>query len=89
MGNNTPKNNRIDQTTSKQSLIAGFTKHASGLTSMAILGATQTTKDIVATLQSLIDSARAVRARPGSRQKLNRKDWPSWDKAPRHATDVM
>jgi|CZKU01.1.fsa_nt_gi hypothetical protein len=60
MGNNTPNNNRIDQITSDQSLIAGFIKHASGLTSMAILGATQTTKDIVATLQSRIDSARAV-----------------------------
>jgi hypothetical protein len=60
MGNNTPNNNRIDQITSEQSLIAGFTKHASAITSMAILGTTQTTKDVVATLQSLIDSARAV-----------------------------
>ena len=60
MGINTPKNNRIDQTTAEQTLIDGFNKHAATIPSMVINGVMQTTKDIVATLQSRIDSARTA-----------------------------
>jgi len=60
MGSNTPKTNRIDNLTADQSLIDGFTKNATRLANLTILGATQPTKDIVATLQPRIHSAKAV-----------------------------
>src|SRR5450755_365475 len=60
MGINTPKNNRIDETAADQHLIDGFTKHAATITTMAIGGASLPTKDIIATLQSRIDSTKAV-----------------------------
>jgi hypothetical protein len=60
MGSNTPKKNRTDETTSEQMLINGLNKHATTIPSVAIAGASVTTKDIVATLQARIDSARAV-----------------------------
>ena len=38
MGINTPKKNRIDQTTAEQTLIDGFNKHAAAIPSMVING---------------------------------------------------
>ena len=60
MGINTPKKNRTDETAADQLLIDGLTKNASTIQSIVIGGVSATTKDIVATLQSRIDSARAV-----------------------------
>jgi hypothetical protein len=60
MGRNTPKKNRIDRTAADQTLIDGFNKHGASIASMMIGGATTTPKDIVATLQSRIDSAQAA-----------------------------
>ena len=60
MGSNTPKTNRTDNLTAEQSLIDGFIKHGSRLANLTILGTTQPTKDIIGTLQSRIDSAKAV-----------------------------
>jgi hypothetical protein len=60
MGTNTPKKNRTDETTSEQLLIDGLNKHAAAIQAIAIAGASVTTKDIVATLQSRIDSAKAA-----------------------------
>src|SRR5450755_3602940 len=60
MGINTPKTNRTDETTAEQTLINGVNKHATALPVMAIAGATLTTTQIVATLQSRIDSAKSV-----------------------------
>ena len=60
MGINTPKNNRIDQTTSEQTLIDGFHKHAAEIPLMVISGSAETTADIIATLQSRVDTAKAV-----------------------------
>jgi hypothetical protein len=74
MGNNTPKKNRIDQTAAEQALIDGFNKHAAAIPSMVISGATQTTKDIVATLQSRIDSARAALSTRATWQTAIRTD---------------
>jgi hypothetical protein len=60
MGTNTPKSNRIDQNAADQSLIDGFNKNATAITNMVVGGVPHTTKDIVATLQSRIDSSKAV-----------------------------
>jgi hypothetical protein len=60
MGSNTPNQNRIDEITADQKLIDGLNKHATTITSIVIGGAAATTKDIVATLQSRIDSAKAA-----------------------------
>ncbi len=60
MGSNTPNHNRTDEITADQRLIDGLNKNASTITFMVIGGATETTKDIVATLQSRIDSAKAA-----------------------------
>jgi hypothetical protein len=60
MRTNTPKKNRTDETTSEQTLIDGLNKHAAAIQAIAIAGASVTTKDIVATLQSRIDSAKAA-----------------------------
>jgi hypothetical protein len=60
MGINTPKNNRIDQTTAEQTLIDGFHKHAAAIPSMMIAGSVRTATDIVATAQSRVDSAKVV-----------------------------
>jgi hypothetical protein len=60
MGINTPKKNRIDQTTAEQTLIDGFNKHATTVPSMVIGGVMLTAKDIVANLQSLITSAKTA-----------------------------
>jgi hypothetical protein len=60
MGINTPKRNRIDQTTAEQTLIDGLRKHAAELPSMVISGTTRNNRDLVAILQSRIDSANAA-----------------------------
>jgi hypothetical protein len=60
MGNNTPKPNRTTETTSEQTLSDGVTKHATAIPAIAIAGKSMTTQEIVATLQSRIDSAKAV-----------------------------
>jgi hypothetical protein len=74
MGSNTPKKNRIDQTTAEQTLIDGFNKHGASIASMAIGGTTTTPKDIVATLQSRIDSAHAVLSTRATWQAAVRTD---------------
>lgn len=74
MGINTPKNNRIDQTTAEQTLIDGFNKHAAAIPSMVINGVVRTTKDIVATLQSRIDSARTALSTRATWQTAIRTD---------------
>ena len=60
MGNNTPKPNRTIETTSEQTLSDGVAKHATAIPAIAIAGKSMTTQEIVATLQSRIDSAKAV-----------------------------
>jgi hypothetical protein len=60
VGTNTPKNNRADQTVADQNLIDGLTKHASTITSIMIGGASLTTKNIIAKLQTRIDDATTV-----------------------------
>src|SRR5450432_1410480 len=60
MGTNTPKKNRIDETNADQTLIDGLKKHEAAIPTVAIAGSTVTTKDIVATLQSRLDSIKAV-----------------------------
>jgi hypothetical protein len=60
MGSNTPNPNRTDEITADQNLIDGLNKHAATITSIVLGGATATTKDIVATLQSRINSAKAA-----------------------------
>ncbi len=74
MGINTPKKNRIDQTTAEQTLIDGFNKHAATIPSMVINGVMQTTKDIVATLQSRIDSAKTALSTRATWQTAIRTD---------------
>jgi hypothetical protein len=74
MGINTPKNNRIDQTTAEQTLIDGFNKHAAAIPSMVINGVVQATKDIVATLQSRVDSAKTVLSTRATWQAAIRTD---------------
>jgi hypothetical protein len=59
MGLNTPKKNRDDETAADQRLIEGYTKHAAIIPSVVLDGASATTKDIIATLQSRVDKARA------------------------------
>jgi|CZKU01.1.fsa_nt_gi hypothetical protein len=60
MGNNTPKKNRSDQTTADQTLIDGFNEHATLISGMFISGASRSRREIVATLQSRIDSSERV-----------------------------
>ncbi len=60
MGINTPKKNRNAQVIADQRLIDGFNKHATSMPNMMIGGVSKPTKDIVATLQSRIDSAKAA-----------------------------
>jgi hypothetical protein len=74
MGSNTPKKNRIDQTTAEETLIDGFNKHAAAMPSMVINGVMRTTKDLVATLQSRVDSARAVLSTKATWQTAIRTD---------------
>ena len=58
MGVNTPKNNRLSVIAADQALIDGLNKHASTVPTVGINGAFVPAKDIVATLQSRVDSAR-------------------------------
>ena len=61
MGSNTPNHNRTDGITADQRLIDGLNKTSvDAPTPTVIGGATETTQDIVATLQSRIDAARAA-----------------------------
>src|ERR1019366_2714968 len=57
---NTPKNNRIQQTAADQHLIDGFNDPATTIASLVIASATVQKTDIVATLQSRIDSRKTV-----------------------------
>ena len=74
MGINTPKKNRIDQTTAEQTLIDGFHKHAAAIPIMVVDGAILTSKDIVDELQSRIDTARAVMSSRATWQTAIRTD---------------
>jgi hypothetical protein len=60
MGTNTPKNNRLDMTSSDQKLADGLGKHGSGIPTILIGGTPQAVTDIVATLQARINAAHAV-----------------------------
>jgi hypothetical protein len=62
MGTNTPNTNRTDEMTADQKLIDGLNKHAASIPGIVIAGASATTKDIVVTLQSRVDSAKAVQS---------------------------
>jgi hypothetical protein len=72
MGNNTPKKNRPDQVAAEQKLADGMNKHAATITSIVIAGATMTTKDILATLQTLINSEGRTPAEAGARPACGR-----------------
>jgi len=74
MGINTPKKNRIDRNTADQTLIAGFSKHGSAISGMMIAGAAQTTQEIVAALQSRIDSAKTALSTKATWQAAIRSD---------------
>jgi hypothetical protein len=60
MGKNTPKKNRSIELAADQTMIDGFNKHASALTSLTLNGATQSSQQIIGAFQSRIDSAREV-----------------------------
>ena len=60
MGRNTPKENRNDEITADQTLIDGLNRNAASIPSIVIGGASATTKDIVAALQSRVDTAKAA-----------------------------
>jgi hypothetical protein len=60
MGINVPNPNRTAETVADQKLISGLTRHATAIPSIVLAGASVTTKDIVATLQSRIDMASAA-----------------------------
>ncbi|HEX3770605.1 MAG TPA: hypothetical protein VHV30_07070 [Polyangiaceae bacterium] len=60
MGTNIPKNNRNLEIAADQNLIDGFNKHAALIQALLINGAPQTPQQIVGTLNSRIDSAKAV-----------------------------
>jgi hypothetical protein len=74
MGINTPNNNRIDKITAEQTLVDGFNLHATAIPSMVIDGVLRTTKDIVATLQSRIDSAKSALSTKATWQATIRSD---------------
>ena len=57
---NTPKNNRTEETAADQHLIDGFNDPATTIASLVIASATVQKPEIVATLQSRIDSRKAV-----------------------------
>jgi hypothetical protein len=80
MGINTPKKNRIDQNVADQLLIDGINKNAPTIQSIAIGGVSETTKDIVATLQSRIDSANAVSSSRATWQAAVQADRANHDK---------
>jgi hypothetical protein len=80
MASNTPKKNRTDQTTAEQSLIGGLNKHATSIPSIVIGGASVTTKDIVATLQSRIDTAKAAQSTRATWQTAVQADRAERDK---------
>ena len=60
MGTNTPKNNRLDMTSSDQKLANGLGKHGSAIPTILIGGTPQAVTDIVTTLQARINTANAV-----------------------------
>jgi type I site-specific restriction endonuclease len=62
MGTNVPKKNRTDQAVADQSLIDGLNKHAAQIPSIFTAGATVTSKDIIATLQTRIDMAKTAQS---------------------------
>jgi hypothetical protein len=74
MGINTPKRNRIDQTTAEQTMIDGFNKHAAAVPIIVVDGAIMTSKDIVDELQSRIDTARAALSSRATWQTAIRTD---------------
>ena len=80
MGTNTPKNNRKDETAAWQHLIDGLNKHASTITSIVIAGASMTTKDIIGSLQSRIDSAKAAQSTRATWQAAVQADRDDRDK---------
>jgi hypothetical protein len=69
MGINTPKKNRVDQTSSDQALIDGLNKHEAAIPAVVIAGITVATKALVTTVQSRIDSSKPFcrSGRPGKR----------------------
>jgi hypothetical protein len=76
---NTPNNNRTQQTAADQHMIDGFNDAATTITSLVLASAAVTTKDIVATLQSRIDSRKTVESA--------RAAWRSAVQADRDLTD--
>jgi hypothetical protein len=59
---NTPKNNRIQETAADQHLIDGFNDPGATITSLVIASVVVQKTDIVATLQSRIDSRKTVQS---------------------------
>jgi hypothetical protein len=80
MGTNTPKSNRSAGTAAEQKLVDGLNKHAATIPSIVIAGASMTTKDIVATLQSRIDSANAALSTRATWQTAVQADQTERDK---------
>ena len=74
MASNTPKKNRTDQMASEQKLSDGLNKHAQTITSIVIGGTAMTTKDIIATLQTLIASANTVQSAKATWQNTIKAD---------------
>jgi hypothetical protein len=74
MASNTPKKNRTDQIASEQKLSDGLSKHAQTITSIVIGGTAMTTKDIIATLQTLIASANTVQSAKATWQSTIKAD---------------
>jgi hypothetical protein len=80
MGINTPKKNRVDQTSSDQALIDGLNKHEAAIPAVVIAGVTVATKALVTTVQSRIDSSKAVLSKRAAWQAAIQDDRALRDK---------
>ncbi len=80
MARNTPKRNRLDQTAAEQKLVEGMSKHEQTIPSFVLAGGPVATKDIIAIVQTLIDSAASVDAARAHWQSMVKADRDQRDK---------
>ena len=80
MARNTPKRNRLDQTAAEQKLVDGMSKHEQTIPSFVLAGGPVATKDIIAIVQTLIDSAASVDAARANWQSMVKADRDQRDK---------
>jgi hypothetical protein len=80
MPSNTPKKNRSDQSAAEQKLIEAMSKYEQTIPSFVIAGVPMTTQDIIAVVQTLIDSANCVHATRAEWQRAVKADSDHRDK---------